>query len=258
MCSLSMSALHDQRQVLLDLSHELGAPHRQLAILGEGNTSAKLGADGFLVKASGSNLETVRSEDLVECHSAALLALLDRTKVSDDEVDQTLFDCRVDPQAKKPSVEALFHAYLLSLPQVNFVGHTHPVSVNSILCSPLAEKLATHRIFPDEVVCCGSSSVFVPYADPGLRLAQLIRDRTEDFRQSHGTPPRVILLQSHGIITLGSSAAAVKTAMFMAAKAAQIFLGSVPLGGPVFLSPTDIERIAGRRDEHHRQRALGL
>ena len=122
----------------------------------------------------------------------------------------------------------------------------------------MAETFATRRIFPDEVVCCGPSSVFVPYADPGLKLAQLIRERTELYRQTHGIMPRVILLQSHGIITFGSSAAAVKTAMFMASKAAQIFVGSLPLGGPVFMAQSDIDRIAGRRDEHHRQRALGL
>jgi len=253
-----MSALDETRQILLDLSHDLGAPHRQLAILGEGNTSAKLDDETFLVKASGSNLESLRDTDLVQCHFAPLLALLNETEISDDAVDQTLFRCRVDPEAKKPSVEALFHAWLLSLPQISFVGHTHPVSVNSILCSPLAEALATRRIFPDEVVCCGASSVFVPYADPGLKLAQRIRERTEQFRQSQGAMPRVILLQSHGIITLGGSAAAVKTAMFMAAKAAQIFVGSMPLGGPVFLSQADIDRLAGRRDEQHRQRALGL
>ena len=253
-----MSTAADPRQSLLELSHDLGAPHRQFDILGEGNTSASFADGTFLVKASGSNLETLRDEDLVQCHAGALLELLDRTDVSDDEIDGTLFRCRVDPNAKKPSVEALFHAWLLSLPGINFVGHAHPVSVNMILCSPMAETFASHRIFPDEVVCCGASSVLVPYMDPGLRLAQSIRERTEEFRQSQGVMPRVILLQNHGIITFGGSSAAVKTAMFMAAKAAQIFVGSVPLGGPVFLSPADIERIAGRRDEHHRQRALGL
>jgi len=253
-----MSTLDDQRRTLLELSHDLGAPHRELAILGEGNTSVKLSDETFLVKASGSNLATLRDEDLVECRSAPLLALLDRAEISDDEIDQTLFQCRVDAQAKKPSVEALFHAWLLSLPQVNFVGHTHPVSVNSILCSPRAEDFAGQRIFPDEVVCCGPRSAFVPYSDPGLRLAQIIRERTGQFQESSGMLPRVILLQSHGLITLGSSAAAVRTAMFMAAKAAQIFVGAASLGGPVFLSPADIDRIAGRRDEHHRQRALGL
>jgi rhamnose utilization protein RhaD (predicted bifunctional aldolase and dehydrogenase) len=41
---------------LLDLSHQLGREERKLAILGEGNTSARVGPDTFVVKASGSNL----------------------------------------------------------------------------------------------------------------------------------------------------------------------------------------------------------
>ncbi|NBX60264.1 MAG: class II aldolase, partial [Opitutaceae bacterium] len=38
---------------LLELSHQLGREDRALAILGEGNTSARLSADTFVVKASG-------------------------------------------------------------------------------------------------------------------------------------------------------------------------------------------------------------
>lgn len=253
-----MSALEEKRRALIELSHDLGAEHRRLAILGEGNTSAKLSDETFVVKASGSSLGTLGEADVVECRFAPLLALIGKEKADDEEIEEVLFGARVDPQAKKPSIEALFHAWLLSLPGVAFVGHTHPVAVNAILCSPLAEQFAARRIFPDEIVCCGTSSVFVPYADPGLKLSQIIAREMMNWMESHGTLPRVILLKSHGIITLGASAAAVKAAMFMAVKAAEIFGGSIPLGGPVFLTDDQIASIAGRRDEHHRQRALNL
>jgi hypothetical protein len=46
--------------------------------------------------------------------------------------------------------------------------------------------------------------------------------------------------------------------MFMAVKAAHIVARSVPLGGPVFLTDAEIASIAGRPDEHYRQRALNL
>lgn len=253
--------MNDKKQVLkqlLELSHELGAEHRHLAILGEGNTSAKLDDGTFWVKASGSNLGTLREEQVVECRAAAILGLLDRDAVSDEEVDAVLMDARVDPEARKPSVEALFHADLLSLPGIRFVGHTHSVAVNAVLCSPLAEKFATSRIFPDEVVCCGPRSVFVPYLDPGLKLAQAIRTETLKYIDAQAAPPRVILLKSHGIITLGSSPEAVKAAMYMAVKAASIFAGAAALGGPVFMSDAEIQRIGSRRDEHYRQQALKL
>ena len=245
-------------QKLLTLSHELGAEHRHLAILGEGNTSAKLDADTFLVKASGSNLGTLGEAHVVECRAAGILELMDRAAVADEAVDAALMASRVDPNARKPSVEALFHAYLLSLPGIQFVGHTHSVAVNAILCSPLAERFAAGRIFPDEVVCCGPRSVFVPYMDPGLKLAQTIREQTLKFIDEQAAPPRVILLKSHGIITLGSSPEAVKAAMYMAVKAASIFAGAAALGGPVFMSEAEIERIGSRRDEHYRQQALKL
>jgi len=57
---------------------------------------------------------------------------------------------------------------------------------------------------------------------------------------------------------LGSSSNAVKAAMYMADKAAQIFLGAATLGGPNFLEPAQVDRIANRIDEHYRQRALKL
>lgn len=253
-----MSALEEKRQLLIGLSHTLGAEHRQLAILGEGNTSARLSDETFIVKASGSSLGSLGEADVVECRFAPLLALMDKTQASDEEIEEVLFGSRVDSLAKKPSIEALFHAWLLSRPGVSFVGHTHPVAVNSILCSPLAAQFAAGRIFPDEVVCCGTSSVFVPYAAPGLELSQFIARETTNWMERNGVLPRVILLKSHGIITLGTSATAVQVAMFMAVKAAQIFTGSVPLGGPVFLTEEQIVSIAGRRDEHHRQRALNL
>jgi len=243
---------------LLQLSRELGAEHRHLAILGEGNTSAKLGPETFLVKASGSSLGTLTEADVVECRFAPLLELMKKLDASDADIDLALNGSRVRPDAKRPSVEALFHAWLLSLPGIAFVGHTHPEAVNAILCSPRAEEFAARRLFPDQIVCCGESSVLTPYCDPGLKLAQSIAVESERYIAERGVAPRVILLKSHGIITLGATVQAVQAAMFMTVKAAHIFLGAAALGGPVYLAAADIARIANRSDEHYRQRALKL
>ena len=146
-------------ETLLELSHFLGEENRQLAILGEGNTSAKIDEETFLVKASGSCLRTLTRDDLVSCRFDALLPMLDHEEMSDQTIEESLLASRVDRSAKKPSVETLFHAYLLSLNDVCFVGHTHSIAVNQILCSPLAGQFATQRLFPDEIVCCGARSV---------------------------------------------------------------------------------------------------
>lgn len=243
---------------LLALSHELGLESRQLAILGEGNTSARTGAGTFLVKASGANLATLVPGGVTECRADVLLGLLAQAEASDADIEAALLAARVDPAARKPSVEAVFHSWLLGLPGVNFVGHTHPVAVNALLCSDRAPDFAARRLFPDEIVCCGPSSVRVPYTDPGAALARAIRDGVERHRAATGLVPRVILLENHGLIALGATPQAVLAATFMAAKAAAITLGACVAGGPRYLSDLEVRRIAGRTDEHYRQKVLGL
>jgi len=243
---------------LLTLSHEIGREDRGLVLLGEGNTSARLTEDTFLVKASGTQLGTLRTEDVVECRLSALLPMLDKVGLADQQVDDALLASRVDQKAKKPSVEAVFHAWLLSLPDIKFVGHSHATSVNQILCSPRAREIAECRMFPDEIVCCGVASVFIPLTDPGLKLAQVIRRETKAFLKKYQHQPRVIVMQNHGIITLGGTWQSVLAAMLMAEKAAKIFVGAAQLGGPIFLTEETVARIAGRPDELYRQRALKM
>ncbi|MGH7958232.1 MAG: class II aldolase/adducin family protein, partial [Opitutaceae bacterium] len=198
-------------------------------------------------------------EGVTVCRFDGLLALLARKAMSDADIDQALLASRVDPAAKKPSVEAIFHAYLLTLPGVNFVGHTHPVAVNQVLCSKHARTFAKRRLFPDEVVCCGIESVFVPYLDPGLKLAQGIRAAVAMYIKRLSRTPRIVLLESHGLIALGATTESVLAATLMAAKAAEIFAGASAIAGrPRFLTPGQVARIAGRPDEHYRQKALGL
>jgi rhamnose utilization protein RhaD (predicted bifunctional aldolase and dehydrogenase) len=127
---------------MLRLSHELGNPQCPLAIPGEGNTSVRLDAKSFLVKASGSNLAALREQEVVECKTDLLLGMLDKTGLPDTEVDNQLMASRMDPKARKPSVEALFHAWLLGLSGISFFGHIHAPAVNGVLCSPGAREFA--------------------------------------------------------------------------------------------------------------------
>jgi len=254
-----MSASLDPLHRLLELSHQLGREERRLAILGEGNTSVRVSADTFLVKASGSNLATLGEAGVTECNFNTLLPLLDKRAMADAAIDEALFASRVHGEAKKPSVEAIFHAYLLTLPGVAFIGHTHPIAVNQLLCSKHARTFARRRLFPDEIVCCGVESVYVPYTDPGLKLAQAIRAAVRAYIKRIARAPRVILLENHGFIALGATPESVLAATLMGAKAAEIFVGAAAAGGqPRFLTLAQVTRIAGRPDEHYRQKALGL
>lgn len=255
---MSAPPAHDRLSRLLSLAHELGAEARKLAILGEGNVSTRTGDDTFIVKASGHNLGSLAGAGVAECRRSVLRALESDPDPSDASIEKSLLDCRVDSSAAKPSTEALFHGLLLAMDGVEYVGHTHPVAVNRILCSPRARDFASRRMFPDEIVCCGDESVFVPYTDPGFRLALVIKKGADAYASTYGTPPRIILLENHGLIALGSSPEAVLAATFMCVKAAEIFLGAAALGGPVFMSDTDVNRISGRSDEHYRQKVLKL
>jgi len=212
------------------------------------------------VKASGCALATLQEEQLVSCRFSALLPLLDAAEMTDAAVAEALLASRVDPAQPKPSVEAVFHAWLLTLPGVEVVGHTHPVTVNSILCAggDPSRRFAGERRFPDEVVCCGARSVLVPYVDPGVLLARKIRDMTSDFIAMENYQPRLVLLQNHGLIAFGATTGSVLAATLMAEKTARIFVGAVALGGPVALTPQYVVRIDSRPDEHYRQRILKL
>lgn len=256
--SVQSNILEQKRGALIGLSHDLGHPDRGWAILGEGNTSTRIDRDTFLVKASGCSLGTMRPEDIVECRVQPLFDLLGRRSATDEHISAALCESRVDSKGKKPSVEALFHAYLLSLPGVEFVGHTHATAVNKLLCSPSAKKFATRRILPDEVVCCGTESLFIPYVDPGLKLAQSIQRSIMSYHKRKQIYPRVVLLQNHGIITFGQSTQVVLAAMMMADKAAAIWLGASALGGPVFMPRKQVERIAHRLDEEVRRREMNI
>jgi rhamnose utilization protein RhaD (predicted bifunctional aldolase and dehydrogenase) len=254
-----MSADPSALDRLLELSHQLGREDRKFAILGEGNASTRASAGTFLVKASGSNLGTLAAAGVTACRFADLMPMIDGGAMTDTAIDAALLAARVDARARKPSTEALFHAYLLSLPGVNFVGHTHPVTVNQLMCSRHARSFARRRLFPDEIVCCGVESVFVPYTDPGLKLARAIRRAVVAYIRRLARPPRVILLENHGFIALGATPDAVLGTTLMGAKAAEIFAGAAAAAGtPRFLPAAQVARIAGRPDEAYRQQALNL
>lgn len=241
---------------LVSMSRRLGAPAREAVILGEGNSSARADENSFWVKVSGAQLHNCGPEAFVQVHFEPVLEMLDGPELDDGQIRQALEAACVEPGGPRPSVETMFHALLLSYPDVHFVGHTHPVAVNSILCSDNWQKLLTDRLFPDEIVVCGEEYVLVPYCDPGLALSRVIRDRVSDFFQRHGEPPRTVLIQNHGLIALGKTAAMVDNITAMMDKTARIILGACAAGGVHALPLRHVERIVARPDEKYRQRGL--
>ena len=240
---------------LVAMSNNLGDPALDYVILGEGNTSARADADTFWVKASGVELRTIEASGFVQVRFDRVLALLDAGDPSDDDVKAGLEVAKVTPDmTARPSVETVLHAICLSLEGINFVGHTHPTAVNALLCSQKVEEAIAGRLFPDEIVYCGPAPVYISYTDPGVPLAQAMRQALADYQAEHGQPPKVILMQNHGLIALGKTASEVENITAMYTKTARVLLGTYALGGPHFLSPAAVARIHTRPDEQYRRK----
>lgn len=244
------------RDDLIVLSHELGSEARQFALLGEGNTSVCCGDGTFWVKASGSRLGTLDAGGVSRVRLEPVLKLLERDTVSEEEVEAELVAALVDPSHKKPSVETFLHALCLSEGGAVWVGHTHTVSVNQILCSERGAEPFRRHIFPDAVVVCGLHPAVVPYLDPGFALAKAVRLELHRFASEHGHLPKILLMENHGIVALGQSATEVLNIHLMADKWAKTLLGTYALGGPRFLPDDEAARIDSRLDEHYRRRVL--
>ncbi|MEO0515492.1 MAG: class II aldolase/adducin family protein [Planctomycetota bacterium] len=245
---------------LLTLSHELGDPVRGMAILGEGNTSARApgnDADSFWVKASGSELSTLRPEQLVRVSFAACRELMNGPDLTDEQIKDGLQAAVVEgPDGVRPSVETVLHAGLLELPGIHFVGHTHPTAINALTCSDRFGEALTQRLFPDQIVVCGPSAVLVTYVDPGLPLAREVLSGARAYAVQWGEPPKTVYMQNHGFIALGKSAKQVLQISQMAVKSAEILSGAFAVGSPQFMTAPQVARIAGRDDEHYRQKVL--
>jgi rhamnose utilization protein RhaD (predicted bifunctional aldolase and dehydrogenase) len=247
------------RSELVSLGHHLGEEIRDYVILGEGNISGKDNEYTFLVKSSGTSLKTLTEKDLVEVWFEDLHTMLRQKMLSDEEISKGLAQACVDPDCKSnPSVETFLHAILLQVTDINFIGHTHPTAVNSILCSQHGAEAFSSPLFPDQIVYCGPAVVFVPYTDPGLPLALRVREEVDNFITLWGISPKVILLENHGFIALGSSIKEVQNITAMGVKVARVILGAYAAGGLKFLSEQAVKRIHKRPDEKYRKEAWGM
>jgi rhamnose utilization protein RhaD (predicted bifunctional aldolase and dehydrogenase) len=241
---------------LVKLSRALGRPERDLVVLGEGNTSVRLDSETFLVKASGTSLECAGTQNFVRMDLSRTLALLELEDPDDEELADALLAARSDPEGPRPSIEAVMHALCLTECGAEFVGHTHPSAVNSILCSDRASAICSGAIFPDQVVVLGRHPLLVPYADVGLPLARTLRDRLYEHVRRIGAPPRIIYLQNHGLVALGKSADAVEQVTAMAVKHARILAGALAVGDVSYLSEKQADRLDIRSDEEYRRKVL--
>ncbi|MCY4539952.1 MAG: class II aldolase/adducin family protein [Chloroflexi bacterium] len=244
----------NQLDNLVEMTRTLGDPQNDYVVIGEGNTSMRLDAESFAVKASGQQMHNIDAGGFVSVYLEPILGLLDHPPSSMSEQKAITRSARLDQSSgRNPSIEVSFHAMLLHECGVKYIGHTHPTAINQVLCTEHADAFARQRRFPDEVVLCGPQSLLAPYGDPGLPLALIMRHHLRQFLDRYGEAPKLILLQNHGMIALGDTPGEILNITAMAVKAAKIFSGALQLGKATHLPHEEVQHLYKRPDEIYRR-----
>lgn len=197
----------------------------------EGNTSKK-NELGLSIKSSGSKLESLSSEDIV---------------------DFDLEGNQLNNFKRRGSMELGFHLYLLSQKNIKYVAHTHPVNVLKILSSNFCELFSNNRFFPDQVIFNGKKSCLVPYSKPGNDLTNSIKKSVTEFELQEGFFPKLILLKNHGIIACGETVDECIIISEICEKSAEIFLGSLNVGRINFFKEREIMELINDENEIYRK-----
>ena len=247
--------MKDVLNELVDMSAELGAPAHDLAILGEGNTSARADDESFWVKASGVQLGRAGRDGFVRVRFAPILEAMDGRPLDDAALQELLKTATVEGQ-RLPSIETFLHALCLQQQGVQFVGHTHPSIAVGLLSGQHSRELFAGCLFPDQIVVLGPALAYVPYSDPGLPLALATQRALVEFSERHRRGPKVLLMENHGAIALGSTTQEVLNITHMLVKTCRILAHSIAAGGPRFLSPAHVDRIDKRPDELARRKGF--
>ena len=172
-------------------------------IAGGGNTSVK-DSSRIVIKASGAGLNGITESGFVELSRESVRTILTR-RYSDDpfkreaEIKADLLASRVDREkGGRPSVETSLHERI----DWRFVVHTHPYTVNALTCAKNGEAVA-RELF-------GKEALWVPYCDPGYRLAMLMKELLDRYREEHGGDPRIVLMANHGLLIAADTTTEVK------------------------------------------------
>lgn len=188
---------------LVALSNDLGS-RQDLVLAGGGNTSLKE-ENTLFIKASGTALADITEKGFVKMDRTLLSAMLTRRYPDDDTLREAraLADLTAamlpGEEGKRPSVETLLHHLF---PQ-RFVVHLHPAAVNALSCAVNGREEAEF-LFGEEVL-------WVEACRPGYVLARLCSDRINEYTAKTGAPPKVAILQNHGLFTAADTPAEIES-----------------------------------------------
>lgn len=158
---------------------------------GGGNSSAKIPNGEMLIKASGFFLSEIeKNVGYATINNIKLLSFLDKLVVPikkevKNEADSIINEVNLTKNIR-PSIETYLHSYTRK-----YTLHTHPITVNILLCRKNWRELV-NDLFKD-CLC-------VPYATPGIDLAIEILMSMKQSNYNEDAYPKLIFLQNHGLI----------------------------------------------------------
>jgi rhamnose utilization protein RhaD (predicted bifunctional aldolase and dehydrogenase)/NAD(P)-dependent dehydrogenase (short-subunit alcohol dehydrogenase family) len=169
-----------------------------LVLHGGGNSSVKARwsditgreIDVLFVKGSGCEMSTMRAADFAPLALRRLHELLDLESLSDTQMMRELAAASLDPEAPRPSVESLLHAFL----PFDAVQHSHADAIVTLTNAADGERIV------EDVL--GTGVVVVPYVMPGFDLAREVR---RVWKEQPHVEARGMVLMKHGLVTFGAT-----------------------------------------------------
>ncbi|MCS6773130.1 MAG: class II aldolase/adducin family protein, partial [Thermoflexales bacterium] len=181
---------------LLIYQARLVGEESDLVLWGGGNNSLKTVETDFTgravqamrIKGSGSDMRTMRRRDYPAVRLDVLLPLFEREAMSDEEMVRWVTYALLEPDAPRPSIETLLHAFI----PAPAVLHTHADAILA-LTNTLGRE-ATVR------ACFGEDVLIVPYHRPGFRLSKIVGAAVRANPSARG-----LVLMNHGLVTWGET-----------------------------------------------------
>lgn len=169
-----------------------------LCVWGGGNTSTKTVVRDLrgrrqvvlYIKGSGSDLRTCEARHFSPIRLDDVRPLLARSAMSDEAMVAYLAQCLLRPDAPRPSIEALLHAFL---PESD-IDHTHADAIVA-LTNTAHGRAHVRRVFGDDLL-------WVPYVRPGFALSKQVAGVYQAHPRAKG-----VVLEQHGLITWGPDGA---------------------------------------------------
>lgn len=180
------------------------------------------------VKASGSDLATVTEKGFAGLRLADILPLLEREKMTDEEMIEYLSASTFALGRPRQSIETLLHAFF---PAVH-TDHTHPDAIISLSCAPEGRKMC-ESIWGDRMV-------WVDYIRPGFTLSKWIGEGVRANPRAE-----LVVMAKHGLLTWANTSKESYAKTITVLQQAEEFIESRRHGRKVF-SGTDVPSLSAK------------